>query len=319
MEEMKTEYKIIIIMIFLSSSTLFLIYQNPDESPKFKSFEKYSDDIIQINQESKKYQSVNDIQNYNASKKLMEEKLKEISLDYLGIKISDVLLLDGYYPFKDVEYRIEKYDLEPSSICGFEQNIPLHMKKISQTENFQIFAKKYSTYPIELDFFDERNAISNIHYGLIATNNNNQSASTYFHLDSCTNEISDKEPYFLNCFDGDSDYRFSTFNTDQVLSSYSNGDFCKIVLDSWRQSLYDYSKTLQEKQRQLELQLIASEDQVAFGPPFSEMNRLGELGNLVAFMIHNNFDEQSLQEKIEEYEKQHGPVPEKLVELIEKR
>lgn len=317
---MKTEYKIIAVMMVLISSTLFLISQNPNESPKSRSFEKYSEDIIQINQESKKYELVNDMQNYNASKRLMEEKLKDISFDYLGIKVSDVLLLDGYYPFKDVEYRIEKYDLDPSSICDFEKDIPLHMKKISQTENFQKFAKKYSAYPIELDFFDERNAISNIHYGLIATNGKNQSASTYFHLDSCTNEISDKEPYFLNCSDKNDDYRFATFNSDHVLSSYSNGDFCKIVLDSWRQSLFEYSKTLREKRLELRMDSMEKVDDPESQWEFiSKMNRQGELGNLVAFMIHYNFDEQSLQEKIEEYEKQHGPLPEELQELMENR
>ena len=317
---MKTEYKIIAVMMVLISSTLFLISQNPNESPKSRSFEKYSNDIIQINQESKKYELVNDMQNYNASKRLMEEKLKDISFDYLGIKISDVLLLDGYYPFKDIEYRIEKYDLDPSSICDFEKDIPLHMKKISQTENFQIFAKKYSAYPIELDFFDERNAMSNIHYGLIATNGKNQSASTYFHLDSCTNEISDKEPYSLNCSDKNDDYRFSTFNSDHVLSSYSNGDFCKIVLDSWRQSLFEYSKTLREKRLELRMDSMEKVDDPESQWEFiSKMNRQGELGNLVAFMIHYNFDEQSLQEKIEEYEKQHGPLPEELQELMENR
>ena len=317
---MKTEYNIIVVMIFLASSALFLISQNPDESPKSRSFEKYSDDIIQINQESKKYESVNDIQNYNASKKLMEEKLKDISFDYLGIKISDVLLLDGYYPFKDVEYVIKKFDLEPSLICDFEQNIPLHMKKISQTENFQIFAKKYSSYHIELDFFDERNAISSIHYGLIATNGKNQSASTYFHLDSCTNEISDKSPYFLSCFDGNNDYRFATLNTDDIVSSYSNSHFCKIVLDPWRQSVLEYSWTLRDKQRQLEQEwMTGNADEESRWKFFSQIDRLGELRNLVGRITHHNYDEQTLHEQIEQYEKQYGVIPEELSKLMEKR
>jgi len=38
---MKTEFKIITIMILLTSSILFLIYQNPDETPKSFSFEKH--------------------------------------------------------------------------------------------------------------------------------------------------------------------------------------------------------------------------------------------------------------------------------------
>ena len=306
-------------MILLTSITLFLIYQNPDDTPKSLSFEKHSDELVQINEKSKKYQLIDDVQKFDESKKLMQEKLKEVSLDYLEIKISEVTLLEGQYPFWDVKYRVDRFDLEPSSICAFEKNMPLHLQKISQIDNFQRFAKKYSSYPLELIIMDERNNISNIHYGLIATNDKNQSASTYFHLDTCTNEISDKEPYHLYCFDENDDYKFGTFNKDDILSSFSNSSFCKIELDSWRQSLYDYSKTLQEKQRQLELQSIASEDQVAFGPPFSEMHKLGELGNLVSYMIHNNYDEQNMQERIKQYEKQNGNIPEELLELIEKR
>ena len=316
---MKIEFKIIIIMLILVPVTMFLIYQNPNDSPKSLSFEKYSDEIVQINENSKKYQLMDDEQKFNSSKKLMYEKLQEVFLDYLDIKISEVTLLEGQYPFWNVQYRVDKFDLEPSSICGFEQNIPLHMQKISQTDNFQKFAKKYSPHTLELIIMDERNDISNIHYGLIATSGNNQSASTYFHLDTCTNEITDEEPYHLNCFDGNNDYRFGTFNTDDILSSFSNTSFCKIELDSWRQSLFEYSKTLQEKQRQLELQSIASDDQVAFGPPFSEMMKLGDLRSIVGNMVHGKFDEQNTQDRIMEFEKQNGSLPEELLELIKNR
>lgn len=316
---MKTEFNIIIIMILLTFTILFLIYQNPNESPKSLSFEKYSDEIVQINEDSKTYQSNNDVEKFDESKKLMQEKLKEISLDYMGIKISELTFLDGQYPFWDVQYVVDKFDLESLSICAFEKNMPLHLQKISQTDNFQKFAKKYSPYPLELIIMDERTNISNIHYGLIATNDENQSASTYFHLDTCTNEISDKEPYYLNCFDKNNDYRYVTFNTDDILSSLSSVEFCKIELDSWRQSLYDYSQILREDSRQLELQSIASEDQVAFGPPFSEMNRLGDLRNIVGNLIHGKFDEQNTQELIIKYEKQHDSLPEELLKLIEER
>jgi len=317
---MKFEYSIIIIMILLVSMILFLIYQNPDDTPKSLSFEKYSDEIFQINENSKKYQSINDVQKFASSKRLMHEKLKEVSSDYFEIKISEVTLLEGQYPFWDVQYRVDRFDLEPSSICGFEQNIPLHMQKISQTDNFQRFAKKYSSYHLELIIMDERSAISNIHYGLIATNGENQSASTYFHLDSCTNEITDKEPYHLNCFDENNDYRFSTFNTDDILSSFSNTSFCKIELDPWRQSLHDYSKTLQEKRRQLETEsmtgIVDQESQWKF---LSEMYKQGDLGNIVGYMVQGKFDEQSTQEKIMQYERQYGSLPEELLELMEKR
>jgi len=105
------------------------------------------------------------------------------------------------------------------------------MQILTQTENFERFTKKYSTYDLELSIQDERSQQSNIHYGLFATNSKNQSASTYFHLSSCTNEITDTETLFLHCYDGDTDNRFRTRNYDDIVSSYSNGDFCKIVLD----------------------------------------------------------------------------------------
>jgi hypothetical protein len=317
---MKTESHLIVFTILLVSATLFLIYQIPDEIPKPSSLEKHSGEIVQINEKSKRYQLIDDVQKFNESKKLMQEKLKEISFDYLKIKISNVTLLDGYYPFRDVNYRIEKFDIDPSSICEFEQKIPLHMQKISQTDHFQIFAKKYSSYPMELTIFDERNDISNIHYGLIASNDKNQSASTYFHFDSCTNERTDKKPFHLYCFDGNNDYKFATSNYDLVMSNYSNDHFCKMELDSWRQSLYDYSKTLQEKQRQLEIKSMESiVDQESQWMFLSEMNKQGELRGLVGYMIHNDFDEQNLQEKIEQYERKYGSLPDELLELIENR
>lgn len=315
---MKTKFTIII-MALLVSSTLFLIYQGPDEAPKSISLQKYSEQITQTNEKSKKYQSI-DTQKFNATKKQMQEKIKEISLDFMGLKVYNVELLEGYYPFQNATYWEERFDLEPQSVCDFEKKIPLHMKIIPQTENFKIFTKKYATYKLELSIQDERSNQSDIHYGLIATNNANQSASTYFHINSCTGEITDREPYFLHCYDGNNDYRFATFNSDDIISSYSNGHFCKIELDSWRQSAYDYSKTLNEKRRQLEAEsmerIVDPESQHKF---FSEMNRLGDLEGIAWSIIHGKFDEQSTKEKITQYEKQYGSFPEELQELIERR
>ena len=55
-------------MTILVSVSLFLIYQNPDESPKSLSFEKYSNKILQINENSKKYQLMEDEQRFDESK-----------------------------------------------------------------------------------------------------------------------------------------------------------------------------------------------------------------------------------------------------------
>ncbi|MCH9659190.1 hypothetical protein K0U27_10995 [archaeon] len=161
---------------------------------------------------------------------------------------------------------------------------------------------------------------SNIHYGLFAINNNNQSTSTYFHPSSCTDEITDKESLFLHCFDGGTDYRYATHNYDDVISSYSNGEFCNIVLDSWCQFLHDYFQRLREKQRQLEQEFIENTfDQESQWIFFSEMNKQRELRNIVENMIHGKFDEQSTQDMIKQYEKQYGSLFDELLELIEKR
>lgn len=317
---MKIEFYAIIAITLLTASILFLIYHNPDETPKSMSFEKHSNELVQINELSKKYKSMENEQEFDVSKKQMQEKLKEISSNYLGIEIEHVELLEGYYPFQNATYWEKRFDLEPLSVCDFEQKIPLHMQIVSKTDNFKIFTKKYTPYNLELSIQDERSNQSNVHYGLIATNDKNQRASTYFHVNSCTGEITDKEPYFLHCFDESNDYRFVTFNRDDIISSYSNDHFCKIELDSWRQSVYDYSQTLYEKRRQLEREsmekIVDHESQLKF---ISEMDKQGDLDSIVWSMIHGKFDEQSTQEKIQKYEQQYGSLPDELLELIEKR
>ena len=317
---MKHEFQIIAIMIILASSTLFLIYQNPNDVPKSLSFEKDSNELVQLNELSKKYQLMEDDQRFNESKKQMQEKLKEISSNYLGLEITQLELLEGYYPFQNATSWEERFDLEPLSVCNLESKIPLHMQIISQTDNFKIFTKKYAQYKLELSIQDERSHVSNVHYGLIATNAQNQSASTYFHVSSCTDERTDKEPYYLYCFDKKNDYRYNTFNHGDIISSYSNGDFCKIELDPWRQSLFDYSKTLQEKRKQLHME---SEEKVTDPEShwkfFSEMRKQGDLGNIVGQMVHGKFDDPSTQEMIKQYEKQYDSLPEELLKLIGNR
>jgi hypothetical protein len=317
---MKIEFKIIIVMALLVSATLFLIYQNPDETPKSTSFEKHSSELVEINELSKKYQSMENQQSFENSKNQMKEKLKEITFDYTGLKISDVELIEGYYPFQNTTHWEKRFDLEPLSVCDFEEKIPLHMKIISRTENYEKFTKKYSRYDITLSIMDERNIPSNIHYGLIATNTKNQMASTYFHLDSCTEKITDKKTLFLNCHDEETGYRYATLNYDDIVSSYSNEHFCKIELDPWRQSVYDYSQILNEERRASDIkQMSGVVDQESQERAFSEMHKQGELGNIVGNIVHGEFDEQKTQDMIKEYEKQYDRLPEELLELIEKR
>ncbi len=58
---MNATFSVILIMALLTSATLFLIYQNPDEIPKSRSLEKHSREIAQINEKSKDYQLIGDM------------------------------------------------------------------------------------------------------------------------------------------------------------------------------------------------------------------------------------------------------------------
>jgi len=308
-------------MALLASAALFLIQNEPEDAPRAVSIEKHSRELAQINQEAKDHQMAGDMQGFEDSKRSMEEKLKEASLSHMGLEISSMNLIDGYYPFDDPDTKAERLGLEPSSVCAFEQSIPLHMQKISQTENFVLFAKKYSQYEIELHIMDERDRVfNNIHYGLSAADGNGRYASTWFNIDSCTGERTDKEPYRLACFNENDSSVFSTFNHEDIVASYSNSHFCEIELDPWRQSLYEYSETLREQRWQFQGEamqgLVDSESHREF---FAEMNRQEDLGNIVWKMIQGEFDERDTQDMIERYENQHGSLPAELQELIRSR
>lgn len=61
---------------------------------------------------------------------------------------------------------------------------------------------------------------------------------------------------------------------------------------------------------------MGHESQLKF---ISEMDKQGDLGDIVWSMIHDKFDEQSTKEKIKQYENRYGNLPDELLELIEKR
>jgi len=51
----------------------------------------------------------------------------------------------------------------------------------------------------------------------------------------------------------------------------------------------------------------------------SEMNRLVLLSNLVNMIVYEDFKDNAMQEKIQEYNKVFGSLPDELLELIEQR
>ena len=58
-----------------------------------------------------------------------------------------------------------------------------------------MFAEKYSDYPMELNLQDERWSESSFHYGLIAESDDGRTALTFFHANSCTNQIADSKVF----------------------------------------------------------------------------------------------------------------------------
>ena len=140
-------------------------------------------------------------------------------------------LYDSFFPFTNgSEIKIPE-DKESFQTCNVVENIPDHLEKICHAKLFQMFAEKYSGYEMELSLQDERMYNGEFHYGLIAkSEDRTQSALTYFHANTCTNEITDIDDYFLSCHNGE-DYIFGTKNHNDIIASLEHEDFCIIPLD----------------------------------------------------------------------------------------
>ena len=314
---MKTEFQIIMIMILLVSASLFFISQNPNDTPKSSSFDKYSDELFQINEKSKKYQSLNDVKKFDESKKLMQEKLGDIASDLLGINAS----VSGIeYNFSLADGRqVEIIGDESFPVCNIAENIPVHLQEIQNTKKFQMFVEKYFKYSMELNLQDERRYDSSFHYGLIAKSNDGRTALTMFHVNSCTNQITDSERYILSCHNGENEY-ISSINKKDVIASLNLDDFCTIPLDKWRQSVYDYGKTVSDDKEHCRANAEIPEiDYEAIFECQSERHRLGLLGNIVGMLVSDTDEDGVTEEKIREYNKTYDGLPDELLQLLEEK
>ncbi|MDH3311678.1 MAG: hypothetical protein OEM28_00855 [Nitrosopumilus sp.] len=159
----------------------------------------------------------------------MQENIQEIARDLLGMNISISDVFEAYFPLVDASQVKIHENKESFEICDVAKNIPIHLQKIRNAKMFEMFAKKYSEYPIELFLQDERAYESLFHYGFIAKSDDGKSALTYFHVDSCTNEITDLDDYFLSCHDDKQEYIFGTKNRDDILASLNLDEFCKFL------------------------------------------------------------------------------------------
>ena len=317
-------FTVSILCIFASS---IAILDNPanstqfiDSQPSISSLERDSQILSEINQKAIIFQKNNETEKFSEQKKLMHERLEKISSQTLELNLFIDELYDSFFPFVDgAEIKIPE-DREQIEICNIAENLPLHFEKIKDARMFKMFAEKYSEYPIELNLQDERRIQSLFHYGLIAKSGDGRSALTYFHIDSCTNEITDSDDYFLSCHNDQIREVFGTKNRNDILASLNHEDFCIIPLDDWRQSVYEYGKTLSAKEEKYIQQLEnAKYDDETVRTLQIEMHQIGKLHNLVVMMVSGTTDEKIIQEKILEYKKAYGALPDEFLELLEKK
>ena len=245
---------------------------------------------------------------------LFQQKLEEVANDSLGIRVS--VPDSTFFPIRAGSELEVREGEEPAWACDVVEGMPAHLQEMRRAEMFQMFAGKYSGYQVELVLQDEREGgYSWFHYGFYATSGDGKYASTQFHVDSCTNEITDFDGYFLTCRDIARDYVFGTGNHDDILASLNHDEFCVIPLDPWRQSVHDYLKTIDDKLVQYHKEITDYESLVAVE---SEIDRLAGLRG-IANTIVRGYEDMVTQETIQEYRDRFGPLPDDLRELLEQR
>ena len=183
-----------------------------EDTEKILAMDEFAGILNKLNQNSISYQNNSNQKEFEKNKVLMSKKQAEIASKILKVDISDAYVAEGWnFPFRDIsEVNIINPEFN-KPICNIPERIPYHLQKIQQSEMFQIFVGKYSGYELKIDISDERNHEGLIHYDLIATSESESfTASTYFHLYSCTEEM--KWAYFLWCKDNQKDEHISTKN-----------------------------------------------------------------------------------------------------------
>ena len=297
--------------LILSGFIVYFSYFELNNNQSDILVENNSEILYQINQQAIFYQQINQQEKFSEQKILMQEKLAEIASKLLDVNIMVPELYDSFFPFVNgSEIKILE-GKESFQTCNVVENIPNHLEKISNAKFFQMFAHKYSDYEIELSLQDERMYNGEFHYGLIAkSDDNTQSALTYFHANSCTNEITDVDDYFLSCHKGE-DYIFGTKNRNDIIASLEHEDFCIIPLDPWRQSFYDYHKMISDKideQMQILEESENQENETMIAANL-EKHRLDLLGNIAAAIFSGAHDEKVIQDRILKYTNTFDTLP----------
>ena len=282
--------------------------------------ENHGNILDEINQQAIIHQENGNQGKFEEQVVKMQEKITEIAKDSFGLNIYMSDVYQAYFPLMDASKVDIPKGKDSFQICDIAENIPIHLQNIGKTEKFRLYAEKYSDYPMELFLQDERRSDFLFHYGLIAESDDGRTALTHFHANTCTNQITDSEKYYISCHEDAKHKVFSTINKDDVLASLNHPDFCTIPLDSWRQSVYDYNQKIKQ---QLEDHLPTIETINKSYESVSayqlESHRLDLLGDISSMYVMAVDDKQDIEEKIKEYNDLFGPLPEELLKLIEQR
>ncbi len=310
-------------MLFFEDSFSDFMNSTPSQN-KLKSDSKV---LFEINKLGLLYQNTGDQENFEKQQILMRDKIKDVAVSVVGINSINVDLKSHRIPFQDAS------DLEPSSssdsesfqICNIPQKIPMHLQKISDTEMFQLFDKKYSQYEIELIIVDERRADSDIHYAFLAkSDDGNHTALTFFDVNSCSDELTNDYDHYISCNYKKHDEQMSSTNHKHVIASLEHENFCTIPLSQIHQSFYDYAKDTLDKMDEMEKRIMdeklsQNKDEEPISEEFLDAPRLEMLQNLAYGIAFETKDKQDIEKKIQEYNTRFGKLPLELQKLLDAR
>jgi len=277
--------------------------------------------LSEINRQGIIHQKNGTQQNFDEQMILMQERQKEIASEILGIKISDAYVAEGWnFPFKESSKVTIVNPEFKKPLCNIPENIPVHLQSIQQSEMFQMFASKYSQHQLMMDISDERYSEGWVHYDLIATSDDESfTASTWFHLDSCTTEKI-FSPYILFCKDTTNGNSTYTRIKSEIISSLNNDDFCTIQLEPWHQDLRNYQEKISEMIHAItQNDTLVDSDGNLSEKSFWELFRLGLLNDIIRYYESENSDYKKMQENVAKYDREFGSLPDELLEIIEQK
>ena len=304
-------------LVIVFVGVLIPIGLHNSESAFLQRAEEYGVLLESINEKGLIFKEQGKQQEFEEQAILMQQNLEVIARDALNLNIKPWPEYSIYFPLRYAS------DWEPipgtdAEICEIGPNIAFHLYEISKTERFQLFAKKYSKYPMNLDVMDERRYLSAMHYGFSVGSSDGKFASTHFHVNTCTNQISDESRYFVHCSDETTEYRNSAITKEDYMASLEHDEFCIVPLDPWRQSLFDYSQKISQKRHQIMdgFEELEKTDEVIM-QFHRDMQRWDLLQDIVNAHYTNNTEK--AEEKTKQYIRAHDELPQELRDIIKRK